>query len=1621
MFSFPKSHKKRQTQEEGSTFSPISTVDSPFTSDGTVRSPIELVDPLQMPTDLGRKPSLAGTIGSTFGLPMRNASVSTSRKSDPLGLTVLYEPEVSPSLDIIFVHGLGGTSRATWAHERNPQYFWPEKWLPLEPEIRMARILSFGYNANWQSTGPAPITGISDFAKELLYSMKFAKGEGENLEELELGQWPIIFIVHSMGGLVVKSAYILGQNDRQYSHIVSSIRAILFLATPHRGSNLAEVLNKILTVSLFNHSPRQYITELQTGSQTVADLNEQFRHIAPKLDILSFYETLETAIGLKRMMVVEKDSATLGHREEISKGLQADHHTVCKFDSTGNANYISVRNALKSLVSGFRSAGQSLFGEQGKAQIEHLQILFAVSEAFHEDLEFFRSRWTPGTCEWILSHPSYNKWLSESERAPTMMWLHALPATGKSVLSSFIANQLLEKESVCAYFFFRFSDESKRSPSACLRSIAFQIARQLPAFRRALKSIHFATKTLEKTDAKTIWDKIFVRALFKLRFATPIYWVVDALDESDNPEQLVELMRSVSNSLTRIKILLVSRQTPELITNFDRLSTVLSVAYLPLESTKRDIGLFVEKEVGLMRADPEFKVRLVDKMVRGANGNFLWASLAMREVSQCNTEEDIDETLSGIPSGMEDVYQRMERTIIEKNRRPRDRELGQSILTWTVCSRRPLLLSELAQALDRDYSRMLNMELVINRVCGQFVIVDSKSGQLVMVHQTARDHITSTTSELGVNITNGHEKLLTKCLTALNEKHHLPREAELRPGDRRTSLRGELFDYAITSWAYHLDKISPKSDAPLILLAEFLKGNSVLHWIVALAQRKRLRVIVSSAKSMSLYVRRKRGRYASTNPMDHRLRELDLVDSWATDLLKLIGKFGLHLAESPNSIYQEIPPFCPKDSMIYKKQSAPRSGYLTVEGLSRSTWDDGLAKISLQPATQGLVMVCTGDYFAVLTGGGVITLYNSTTFETRHVFQHGEEVSEIKFSHSSRILVSYGYRTTKIWSVDSGQETHQIKNPVGSGLLAIEFSTGDTQLIIGSADRYLRIAQLTDDIPSWKIVHRSLLRTDTALDRPVHNIPWRMALNSDASRVAVAYRGSPLCVWSLEDETLLGQCMRDPEYVGNRWTVVDQMVWHPKCEEILGLYMGGQVFKWNPYTNSQQELEAEGSILACSPEGKFFTIGDSQGTIKLYNFHHFAMVYKLSYDEMITNICFSPDSKRLYDLRGSWCNVWEPNALLAGEENGEESDLGSENASIPTDRISEASVEVRAQITAIAVQFGGRYHAFGNDAGAVNMIDSSIGNQDAVELWKSPLEQPIAHLDWSSDGKFLACVETAGRIVVKQVHRGKNLAWTAQPVFEVRVAVSPQGVQQVLLNHNGTTVLIKNGPMVTIQHVKPTAVNKDPITINSVDTKWIQHPTERGLLLSFSPEHARVHKWDDLSEVMTIDLDKPSLSCDLMTDPHLSPETASIQRICKSRSGDFFLLHTMLSGKAHKHYFTSAICTPSSSPHKQTADYHSLATDLYSKIPNEIQSQIEIPLGIISRQRLVFLDKQHWMCSWSLKSNGGLSPVNRHYFLPKDWLNARSLELCALLPDGVLLIPHHGEMALIKSQGLSNG
>lgn len=101
-----------------------------------------------------------------------------NQSAEHLGLYTLREPEInyenlntitSPRsiVDVIFIHGLGGSSRKTWTHPIS-HGFWPT-WLPDVSGLEDIRISTFGYDAGWGRVWtPKNTLGIREFADELL-------------------------------------------------------------------------------------------------------------------------------------------------------------------------------------------------------------------------------------------------------------------------------------------------------------------------------------------------------------------------------------------------------------------------------------------------------------------------------------------------------------------------------------------------------------------------------------------------------------------------------------------------------------------------------------------------------------------------------------------------------------------------------------------------------------------------------------------------------------------------------------------------------------------------------------------------------------------------------------------------------------------------------------------------------------------------------------------------------------------------------------------------------------------------------------------------------------------------------------------------------------------------------------------------------------------------------------------------------------------------------------------------------------------------------------------------------------------------------------------------------------
>jgi pimeloyl-ACP methyl ester carboxylesterase len=106
----------------------------------------------------------------------------------------------SPLIDvsIIAVHGLGGDSYNTWTDSESGK-LWLRDLLPLSKGFGNARIMTFGYDARpWLKPGNKTSARSFTFAESLLADIRSMRTTTNTRGK------PIMFIGHSLGGIVVK-------------------------------------------------------------------------------------------------------------------------------------------------------------------------------------------------------------------------------------------------------------------------------------------------------------------------------------------------------------------------------------------------------------------------------------------------------------------------------------------------------------------------------------------------------------------------------------------------------------------------------------------------------------------------------------------------------------------------------------------------------------------------------------------------------------------------------------------------------------------------------------------------------------------------------------------------------------------------------------------------------------------------------------------------------------------------------------------------------------------------------------------------------------------------------------------------------------------------------------------------------------------------------------------------------------------------------------------------------------------------------------------------------------------------------------------------------------------------
>ena len=97
---------------------------------------------------------------------------SPEEDEDPFGLEVLHElgDGGGTPVQIIFLHGLGGSQKGTWSHPGSTDC-WPN-WLHAEAGLDNVRIALFGYDANFNVFAPNTNLSIPIFANQLLHAIE---------------------------------------------------------------------------------------------------------------------------------------------------------------------------------------------------------------------------------------------------------------------------------------------------------------------------------------------------------------------------------------------------------------------------------------------------------------------------------------------------------------------------------------------------------------------------------------------------------------------------------------------------------------------------------------------------------------------------------------------------------------------------------------------------------------------------------------------------------------------------------------------------------------------------------------------------------------------------------------------------------------------------------------------------------------------------------------------------------------------------------------------------------------------------------------------------------------------------------------------------------------------------------------------------------------------------------------------------------------------------------------------------------------------------------------------------------------------------------------------------------
>lgn len=284
------------------------------------------------------------------------------------------------------------------------------------------------------------------------------------------------------------------------------------------------------------------------------------------------------------------------------------------------------------------------------------------------DLQLHSTRRHGETCAWLFETEQFQRWRDDTSE--NVLWYNASPGSGKSVLSSTVIKHLVDRGLPTAYFFYSFSDFTKRQASSGPRALALQL---LHILKTGIpdKVVELYQDEMAQHAKYLRMESLVNEVLCQLlKGCSLVYLVVDGLDECLEDEQMRDMLTTIVSAPVygTVKWFFTSRSDVHIRRMMEQLkATTMSPSAATLST---EIRLFLTD--GLQPI--EQAANHVDAYVEHSEGSFLYSKFLLDALrgEGITCDDDLRKALHEFPKSLTDYYLRSLLTLCKRHEREQE-------------------------------------------------------------------------------------------------------------------------------------------------------------------------------------------------------------------------------------------------------------------------------------------------------------------------------------------------------------------------------------------------------------------------------------------------------------------------------------------------------------------------------------------------------------------------------------------------------------------------------------------------------------------------------------------------------------------------------------------------------------------------------------------------------------------------------------------------------------------------------------------------------------------------------------------------------------------------------------